>query len=140
MTVVMYLNKQMQAYDLFKLELHRFGTDENIVEAFVNFIPANKEFKKKLADKDSVKLKLLTKENEFNSSDFEVNTLIFPRDLFVNNVFCDMHDLKHCTFYLVTMGYKKTGEKNDFGEELYSAGTEISERSIVFKNWEDKTK
>lgn len=139
MSVVVYLNKEMQGIDLIKIELHRFGKDENIIAGSKIFIPSSKEFIKKYADKDSVKLKILTKEDDFNGSDFEVNTTVYPRNIYLNNAFCDFHDLKHCSFYIVTMAYTKTGEKNEFGEELYTSGKEISERSVIFKNWEDKT-
>ena len=139
MGVVMYLNERLNTYDVFKIELHRFGNDENIIAASKNFIPGSAEFKKKYVGKDSLKLNLLSPEGNFSGSDFEVNTLIFPSNSVVNDVICTYHDKKHCNFYLVVKGYNKTGEKNNFGEDLFNEGIEISARSNVFKNWENKT-
>lgn len=139
--VIAYFNNQFSSYDIVKIEFHRFGEYGNgdTIVASKTFIPGSKEFKKKYAEKESVKLKLLTPEGLYNTSDFEVNTLIFPVNSFVNDVVCSYHDKKHCQFYLIEKGYNKTGEKNNFGEELYDKGTDISAKSIAFKNWEDKT-
>jgi hypothetical protein len=54
-------------------------------------------------------------------------------------MFCKSHDLKHCRFYIIVKGYKKTGEKTQFNEDVFDKGTDLSLKSVVFKSWEDKT-
>lgn len=133
--VILYLNDGMKKYDNFKIEFHRYGEDGDILVGYKTFIPNSKEFTKKYANTDSVKLKLLTEENQWNTSDFEVNTIEFTSNLYVNNIYCAIHEKKHVNFYLITRGYTKTGEKNKFGESIYS-GKDISQKSVVFQNWD----
>jgi hypothetical protein len=134
----MPITDEMKSYDMFKLELHRFGDDIDIVAASKTFIPSSKEYQKKYANKESFKLNILAEESEFSSSDLEPNTLLFPANSTVNMVFCKSHDLKHCSFYLIVRGYKKTGEKTEFGEDLFDKGIDLTSKSVVFKSWEDK--
>jgi hypothetical protein len=140
LNVTMPITDQMKDYDAFKLELHRFGSDIDIVAASKTFVPANKEFQRKYDSKKFVTLKMLAEESDFGGSDLEPNTIIFPAGSTINTVFCKSHDLKHCNFYLIVRGYKKTGEKNQFSEDVFDNGVDLSERSVVFKSWEDRTK
>ncbi|MCW3085126.1 MAG: hypothetical protein JWP12_2492 [Bacteroidetes bacterium] len=140
LTTIIYLTEQMNDYDIFKLELHRFGKDTDIVAAFRTFVPSSKEFQKKYAVKNGIRLRILAEEDEFGGSDLEVNTKIFPANSTTNMAFCKSHDLKQCSFYLVIKGYKKTGAKTQFGEDVYDNGTVLSPKSVVFTSWESKTK
>jgi hypothetical protein len=140
LTVIMPMADDMKNYDMMKLELHRFGTEEDIIAAYKTFIPSSKEYAKKYANKPSAKFKILTEENELEGSELEPNTLLFPKNSTTNMVFCKSHDLKHCSFYIIMRGYKKTGEKTQFGEDIFDKGTDLSARSVVFKSWEDKRK
>jgi hypothetical protein len=137
--VILPITEQMKSYDIFKVELHRFGHDENIVAAAKTFDPKSREFQKKYSKREPVKLKILAEENDFGGSDLIPNTTIFPAYSTVNSVFCKSHDLKHCSFYLIVRGYNKTGEKTQFDEDIFDIGTDLSERSVVFKSWEDRT-
>lgn len=140
LAVVMPLKAQMKTYDLFKLELHRFGEETDIIAAYKTFDPKSKEFLKKHDVKETLKLKILAEENNFNGSDLETNTTIFPAYSTTNSVFCQSHDTKNCSFYLIIKGYKKTGEKTRFDEDVYDKGTDLSAKSVVFKSWIDRTK
>jgi hypothetical protein len=139
LNVIFPITPQMKSYDLFKMELHRFGKDSDILAASKNFDPKSKEFQKKYESKSFSKLKVLIEETDFSKSDLEPNTAIFPASSTVNSVFCKSHDLKHCSFYLIIRGYNKTGEKTQFGEDIYDNGTDLSDRSVTFKSWEDRT-
>ena len=140
LTTIIYLNQGMQAYDKIVVELHRFGTDVDIIAATKVFQPSSKEFQKKYAKLDSLNLKILAEETQFSRSDFDANTLYFPANSTPNALFCKSHDLKHCSFYIIIRGYKKSGEKSQFNEELYDEGTNLSLKSVVFTSWENKTK
>jgi hypothetical protein len=138
MGVVVYLNKEIQKYDNFQVELHRFGTDGDVMVAYRNFTPSSKEFQKKFAAMDSLKLDMINP-METDNSDFITNTLKFKMNKFIiENVVCTMHELQHCNFYVVIKGYFKTGKTSQFGEEMFDDGLEVSERSITFRNWEKK--
>ncbi|MGQ0828086.1 MAG: hypothetical protein ACT4ON_06815 [Bacteroidota bacterium] len=138
MGVVVHLNQDMQKYDNFQVEMHRFGTDGDVMVAYRPFIPEEKEFQKKYAALDSLKLSMINPMDTDNS-DFITNTLKFKMSQFIiEHVVCTIHELQHCNFYVVIKGYKKTGKTNKFGEEEYDNGVELSERSIVFRNWEKK--
>lgn len=137
--VIMYFDEEMKKYDIFQVELHRFGGKEDALVAFKLFTPASKEFQKMYAQLDSVKLKLLTQEDEFNRSDFELNSLIFKTKYDLPNLICDMKNKQHFDFYLVVKGYHRTGKKNKFGVDEYDKGIELSQKSSTFKNWENKT-
>lgn len=139
LSVIMYFSADMRSYDIFKLELHRFG-DDDILAAEKVFTPTSKEFQKKYAKLDELKVKILAEEDEFNGSDLIVNTLVFPANSTVNMAFCKSHDLKHCKFYLIVRGYRDTGEKTQFGETVYDKGSDLSAKSVVFTSWENKTK
>src|ERR1035437_3125760 len=130
----------MKKQDIFQIELHRYGNNEDELVAFKLFNPNSKEFQKKYAKIDSLKLKLLTPEDQFTTSDFQINSLLFKTSTIVNDVVCTFKDKQHCNFYLVVKGYNKTGKKNKFVEDEYDNGKELSQRSITFKNWENKTK
>jgi hypothetical protein len=136
--VIMPVTEEMKKYDIFKLELHRFGDDSDILAASKTFIPGSKNFKKYI-NKESVKLNVLAEESDFGGSDLEPNTIIFPANSTVNSAFCKSHDLKYCSFYLIVRGYKKTGEKTQFGEDIIDSGIDLSSKSVVFKSWQDKT-
>jgi hypothetical protein len=133
--VLISFTTDMNNYDQVKLELHRFGDDTDIVAADKTFVPSSKEFQKKYANKTSQKFKILTEENELEGSDLIANTKIFPANSTVNMIFCKSHDLKHCSFYVIMRGYKKTGEKTQFNEEIMDKGADLSGRSVVFKSW-----
>ncbi len=135
MGVIVYFTEQMTKYDVFKVEVHRTGENEDALVAFKNFIPNSKEFQKKYIGKESVKLKLFDPTDTF-TSDFETNSLLFTPDTPIDNVICIIHELKHCNFYIIVKGYNKTGEKNRFGEEAYTEGKEESPKSIIFRNFE----
>ncbi|OFY85060.1 MAG: hypothetical protein A3F72_04765 [Bacteroidetes bacterium RIFCSPLOWO2_12_FULL_35_15] len=137
--VIMFFDEQMKKQEIFQIELHRYGNKEDILVAYKSFIPSGKEFQKKYSKSDSLKLKLLTPEDQFNTSDFQINTLLFKTSNVVNDMVCTLKDKKHYNFYLVVKGYYKTGKKNNFGDDLYDTGKELSLRSITFKNWENKT-
>jgi hypothetical protein len=137
--VLMPITGQMKSYDIFKLELHRFGDDIDIIAASKTFDPNSKLFKKKFASKDALKIKILVEETDFEGSDLEPNTLIFPVNSTVNSIFCKSRDLKYCSFYLIVRGYKRTGEKTQFGEDIFDNGVDLSSKSTIFKSWEDKT-
>lgn len=139
LSAVIYLSPEMSSYDIFRLELHRFG-DDDIIAADKTFTPATKEFMKKYDKKEELKIKILAEEDEFGGSDLVVNTTLFPANSTVNMAFFKSHDLKHCKFYLVIRGYRTTGEKTRFGEDIYDKGTDLSEKSVVFTSWENKTK
>lgn len=138
--VIMPVNGQMKSYDAFKLELHRFGDDTNIVAASKTFDPKSREFQKKYESKESLQLKVLAEEDNFSGSDLEPNTTIFPANSTVNMVFCKSHDLKNCSFYLIVRGYNKTGEKTRFDEDIFDKGKDLTLKSVVFKSWVDKRK
>lgn len=135
-----YLTNEMKSYDEVKLELHRFGEGIDILAATKTFLPSTKEFQKKFAKVDSAQFKILAEENDFSGSDFQPNTLIFPVNSTTNMAFCKSHDLKNCSWYVVVRGYKKTGEKTQFNEDVFDKGTDLSAKSVVFKSWESKTK
>lgn len=137
--VIMFFDEQMKKHEIFQIELHRYGNNEDILVAFKLFTPDSKEFQKKYSQSDSLKLKLLTPEDAFTTSDFQINTLLFKTSNVVNDVVCTLKDKAHCNFYLVVKGYNKTGKKNNFGDDIYDDGKELSLRSITFKNWENKT-
>lgn len=137
--VIMFFDEQMKKHEIFQIELHRYGNNEDILVAFKSFIPTSKEFQKKYSKVDSLKLKLLTPEDQFNTSDFQINTLLFKASNVVNDMVCTLKDKKHYNFYLVVKGYNKIGKKNNFGDDIYDEGKELSLRSISFKNWENKT-
>lgn len=137
--VMVSFTEEMNDYDLLKLELHRFGDDTDIVAADKTFIPSSKDFQKKQAGKNDLKFKILTEENELEGSDLTVNTTLFPANSTVNMAFCKSHDLKHCSWYVILRGYKKTGEKTQFGEDMFDTGKDVSAKSVVFKSWRDKT-
>ena len=139
LSIIVPITEEMKGYDMFKVELHRFGPDEDIIAAFKLYDPNTKEFKKKIAPKESVKLMVLEKEGQFTGSDLETNTTIFPATSRTNQVFCDSHDLKKCSFYFIVRGYKKTGEKTQFNEDVFDKGTDLSSKSVVFKSWIDRT-
>ncbi len=141
MGFILYFNDKMKNADMFRVELHRFGEDKDDMVASKTFIPGNKEYKKKYAGKESVKLKLLAEEDDFGGSDLEVNILMYPIKTHVNDIFCDFYKFPKLTnFYLVVKSFTKTGEKTQFGEDAYLPGVEISPRSVTFKNWDSKTK
>lgn len=139
LSIIMSVTEQMKGYDIFKLELHRFGTDIDILAASKTFDTKSKEFLKKQATKESLRLKVLEKEGEFSGSDLEPNTTIFSVNSTVNTVFCDSHDLQHCSFYFIVRGYNKTGEKTQFNEDVFDKGTDLTAKSVVFKSWIDRT-
>ena len=139
LSIIMPITEEMKRYDIFKVELHRFGPDEDIIVAFKIFDPSSKEFKKKIAPKESVKLMVLEKEGQFTGSDLETNTTIFSATSRTNQVFCDSHDLKKCSFYFIVRGYNKTGEKTQFNEDVFDKGVSLSSKSVVFKSWIDRT-
>lgn len=134
MGVVIFLNDEMKKQDLFKIELHRFVADADVMVAYKNFKPNSQEFQNLFSEKDSLRLLLLTPEDDFNKSDFEPNTFLFSVETLISEIVCE-HNPKHNSFYLVVKGYNKTGKTNKFGDELMDNGKEISERSVVFKNW-----
>jgi hypothetical protein len=136
--VTIYISGEMKTYDAFKIELHRFGKKEDILMASRSFEPEGKEYQKNYGELDSLQLKVLTEETEFSSTDMELNTLLFNKGLYLNNVFCSIHERAAVDFYMIVKGYTKTGEKNQFGEELYTKGRELTPRSIVFQNWDFK--
>jgi hypothetical protein len=140
LTTTVPLTEKMKSYDVFKIELHRFGETEDIIAASKIVDPKSKEFQKKYANKNLLKLKVLAEEDDFGGSDLEPNTTIFPANSTVNMVFCKSHDLKNCSFYLIVKGYTKTGEKNRFGEDIFDNGADLTSKSVVFKSWEDRTK
>ena len=127
-------------YDQLKLELHRFGESADILAAYKTFIPSSNEFQKKYAGKSQVKFRILTEETELDGSDMDVNTLLFPKNSTVNMAFCKSHDLKQCSWYVILRGYKKTGEKTQFDEDVMDKGTDLGGKSVMFKSWEDKRK
>ncbi len=137
--VIIHLDEQMKKQEILQLELHRYGNKEDVLIAYKSFTSASKEFQKKYTESDSLKLKLLIPEDQFNTSDFQINTLLFKTSYVVNDLVCSLKDKTHCNFYIVVKGYNKTGEKNNFGEDIYDDGKELSQRSITFKNWENKT-
>lgn len=138
LTAIMPLSPEMSDFDMLKFELHRFGTDVDIIAADKTFIPSSKEYQKKYANKSAARLKILTEETDLEGSDLIPNTKLFPANSTVNMVFCKSHDLKHCSFYVILRGYKKTGEKTQFDEDVYDNGTDLSTKSVVFTSWEDK--
>jgi hypothetical protein len=138
--LIMPVTEEMKTYDIFKIELHRFGSDGDIITASRTVDPKSKEFTKKFESNESVRIKILAEENNFGGSDLQPNTTIFPANSTVNSVFCRSHDLKNCSFYLIVRGYNKTGEKTQFGEDVFDNGTDLSPKSVVFKSWQDKTK
>lgn len=138
MGVVVYTNAEMQSYDNFQVELHRFGTDGDVMVAYRSFDPDSPEYLKKFAEKDSLKLDMINPMDTDNS-DFATNTLKFKMNKYIiEHVVCIIHELQHCNFYMVVKGYNKTGKTNKFGEEEFDDGVELSERSITFRNWEKK--
>jgi hypothetical protein len=139
LSVIMPITDQMKQYDIFKIELHRFGKDIDIIAASRAFDPKSKEFIKKQSKLPSIKLKVLEAEGEFSGSDLNPNTMLFAGHNSVNSVFCDSHDLKQCSFYLVVRGYNKIGEKTQFGEDIFDKGADLTAKSVVFKSWLDRT-
>ncbi len=140
MGVEIYLNDEMKKQDLLQVELHRFGDDEDVMFAYKKFLPNTKEFQKKYSKKETVRLKFLTIEDGYSTSDFTPDINFFKDNYYLNEIVCSFKDKVHCSFYLVIKSYTKTGEKNKFGDDLYDKGVESSARSTIFKNWEDKTK
>ncbi|MBA3705628.1 MAG: hypothetical protein H0W84_06920 [Bacteroidetes bacterium] len=139
MGVVVYLSQEMKtAYDYFQVELHRTGTDGDVMVAYRHFNPEDKEFKKKFADKDSLRLQMINP-SDTDNSDFLTNTLKFKAQTYIiEHIVCMIHELEHVNFYMVVKGYKTTGKTDKFGVEVFDDGKEISERSISFRNWEKK--
>lgn len=136
---VFYLNAEMQTYDQLHIELHRFGEATNIIASTMILEPSSKEFQKKYAKQDSIKVAILAEETSFGGSDLTTNTGIFPANSTTNMAFCKSHDLKNCSWYIILRGYKKTGEKTQFNEDVFDKGTDLSQKSVVFKSWQDKT-
>jgi hypothetical protein len=134
--VRVFLNEKIAQYEMFRVELHRFGAEsDDDLMAYKKFIPAEKEFKKKYTSKTELNLFLFIPENDgYFTSDFELNTLLFRKDNYVNDVFCTFKEKENNSYYLVMKGYMKTGRKNKFDEDIWDKGKEISPRSIVFKN------
>jgi hypothetical protein len=132
--------EEMNSYDQLKLELHRFGDTTDIIGAEKIFIPTSKEFQKKYMNKSDVKFRILAEEDEFSGSDLEANTHHFVKNSTVNMVFCKSHDLKQCSWYVILRGYKKTGEKTRFDEDVMDKGKDLSGKSVWFRSWEDKRK
>ena len=139
LTAFVFMNEAMQSYDKIVIELHRFGTDADIIAASKTINPSSKEFLKKYMKQDSVKINVLAEETQFSRSDLDANTTLFPASSTPNSVFCKSHDLKQCNFYIIVKGYKKTGEKTQFNEDVFDKGIDLSLKSAVFKSWEDKT-
>ena len=139
MSVIMPITEQMKSYDMIKLELHRFGDTIDIVAADRIFEPKSKSFLKKEGTKPSIKLMVLEKEGQFTGSDLEANTKYFPASSTTNSIFCNSHDLKQCSFYLIVKGYNKTGEKTQFNEDVFDNGTALTPKSVVIKSWIDRT-
>lgn len=135
---IMPLNAEMNNYDMLKFELHRFGTDIDIIVADKTIFPSSREYQKKYANKSAMRLKILIEETDLEGSDLIPNTKVFPADYTTNMAFCKSHDLKHCSFYMIVRGYKKTGEKTQFDEDVFDNGTDLSAKSVVFTSWEDK--
>jgi hypothetical protein len=140
LSVMVSFTEDMNSYDQLKLELHRFGESTDILAAYKTFVPSSKEFQKKYAGRSSLKFRILTEETELDGSDMDVNTLLFPKNSTVNMIFCKSHDLKQCSWYVILRGYKKTGEKTQFNEEVMDKGTDLGGKSVVFRSWEDKRK
>ena len=137
MGVEVTITEGMKKYDVFKVEVHRTGENEDAIVAFKSFIPSSKEFQKKYGTKESVRLNLINPTDTY-TSDFETNSLLFTPGTPIDNVICTIHELQHCNFYVIVKGYNKTGEKNKFGEDVYTEGKEESPKSIAFRNWERK--
>jgi hypothetical protein len=136
---IVYITKTMEQYDIFKVEFHRYGPKDDALLGYKTFVPGSKEYLKKYEGKDSVKLKLLTKETQTSSSDFELNTAAFPPKDYIIDIYCNYHEKDHCNFYVVIKGYKRTG-KNSFGDDLFDNGVELTPRSVSFRNWDFTTK
>lgn len=139
MSVIMPITEQMKGYDMIKLEFHRFGDTTDIIAAERIFEPKSKSFLKKEGTKTSIKLMVLEKEGQFTGSDLEANTKYFPSSSTTNSIFCNSHDLKQCSFYLIVKGYNKTGEKTQFNEDVFDKGTALTPKSVVIKSWIDRT-
>lgn len=139
MSVIMPITEQMKSYDMIKLEFHRFGDTTDIIAADRIFEPKSKSFLKKEGTKPSIKLMVLEKEGQFTGSDLEANTKYFPASSTTNSIFCNSHDLKQCSFYLIVKGYNKTGEKTQFNEDVFDKGTALTPKSVVIKSWIDRT-
>ena len=139
MGVIVFLSPEYEKYDAIKVEFHRFGPSNDVVVGFKTFIPSSKEYQKKLAGKDSVKLKLLVKEITASTSDFELNSLDFPPTDYIIDIYCNVHLADKNNFYVIVRGYMKAGQ-NNFGEDIFNAGVDLSPKSVWFRNWDFTTK
>jgi len=134
--IVAFFNDAMAGYDKFRIELHRYDAKVDQVAAFKDFIPSSDDYKNKYAGKDSVRLRVIFPETSKAGSDFEINTQVIKGLKAVSDIFCYFKSHYYNNFYFVIKGYKDTGNKNRFGEIEYAI-SDLSDKSVVFKNWSD---